>query len=92
MMEIREPRRGRKISTHWLDAAKLIRDNPGKFVMVGVYSAAVGSHIRNGWYPALIPDGVEDKRLYMTKNYVVQTEKVGENRYEVFIKYIGAAA
>jgi hypothetical protein len=89
-VEFKDPPKGRKPSPYWIDVVAALKASPRTWALVGDYSVAVASHIRAGSYPAFVPKNIEDKREYMRKNYEVRSVKRPDDRWDVFIQYIGA--
>ena len=91
-MEFTEPplMKHQKSRKHWTEIVQQLKDNPGKWALVGNYSPGVATHIRRGKYPAFLEThDTPDKNLaYMTKHWEVTTRKTGEGRNDVFIRWI----
>jgi len=89
-VKFQEPPKRKQPSQFWVDIVKKLRENPKRPALIGDYSAAVGSHIRNGFYPAFIPSNTDDAKTFMKRNFEVQTVKRPDKRYDLYITYIGA--
>ena len=92
-MEFTEPplMKHQKSRKHWTEIVQQLKDNPGKWALVGNYSPGVATHIRRGKYPAFLekPGSAEEMLDYMTKHWEVTTRKTGEGRNDIFIRWIG---
>jgi hypothetical protein len=90
-MEFTEPplMKHQKSRKHWTEIVQQLRDNPGKWALVGNYSPGVATHIRRGKYPAFLETHgtLEENLAYMTKHWDVTTRKTGEGRNDVFIRW-----
>lgn len=98
-MQFKSPpaERRRNRSPHWEEAAKNLKENPGEWGMVGVYSPGMASHIRKGRYPSFLPEGMsytEDPiatEQYMKQHWEVTTRRINEGRRnEVYIRWVGS--
>lgn len=94
-MQFKEPpaERRRQRSAHWETAVAELKNNPGEWGMVGVYSPGVASHLRKGKYPSFLPDGTSDPmeaERYMREHWEITTRRINEGRRnEVYIRWVG---
>lgn len=86
------PESKRKPSADWVKKVKMLKDEyPGQYGLVGNYSVGVATHIRDGDYPAFLPDTpVADKAGYVRSHWDVTTRRTPDGRNDVYIKWVGA--
>lgn len=92
-MQIGEPPESkRKPSANWIKKVNTLKtEYPGQYGLVGNYSVGVATHIRQGDYPAFLPDKpVEDKARYVQRHWEVTTRRTPDGRNDVYVKWIGA--
>lgn len=91
-MEFTEPplMKHQKSRKHWTEIVQQLKDNQGKWALVGNYSPGVATHIRRGKYPAFL-GGNEPAapEMYMRAHWEVTTRKTGEGRNDIFIRWMG---
>ncbi len=75
-----EPPPGKGPFTDWHDVARKLRERPGDWARVGVYSVPVASHVRSGRIKAFRPVGAYEARYD-------RTDEPG--RAVLWIRYIG---
>jgi hypothetical protein len=89
------PESKRKPSTDWVSKVALLQSEyPDQFGMVGNYSVGVATHIRQGDYPAFLPErlrGAEpvEKEQYVKEHWEVTTRRTADGRNDVYVKWIG---
>ena len=86
------PESKRKPSADWIKKVTTLKEQyPGQFGLVGNYSVGVATHIRDGDYPAFLPDKpVEDKAEYVRSHWDVTTRRTPDGRNDVYVRWVGA--
>lgn len=87
------PESKRKPSADWVRKVNILKtQHPGEYGMVGNYSVGVATHIRNGDYPAFLPDtplDEEDREKYVRTHWDITTRRTPNGRNDVYIKWLG---
>lgn len=91
------PAKGAARSAHWVNVVTLLKEHAAgcgekgceHWGKVGNYSPGVATHIRNGEYPAFIPEGTVDGRKYMRSHWQIRSAKTGPGRNDLYIRWIG---
>lgn len=82
------PTKSKANRKHWANVSQALRDNPGKWGLVGNYSVGVANHIRNGRYVAFIPPGITSgKKEYVTDHWAVTVSGTDDGRDDVYIMW-----
>jgi hypothetical protein len=87
-----EVTRKRPPTLKWTAIAESLKENPGKYGLVGNFSLGVGSHIRKGKYASLVPLEIRDadeRADYMERHWNVTTRRSGIDRADIYIVWIG---
>lgn len=89
------PESKRKPSTDWVKRVTMLQNQyPGEYGLVGNYSVGVATHIRQGDYPAFLPEHVrgreaDEKKKYVSAHWDVTTRRTPDGRNDVYIAWIG---
>lgn len=90
------PVSNRKPSTNWVKKVETLKNEyPGQYGLVGNYSVGVATHIRQGDYPAFIPDAIrgadpEIREQYVRSHWEVTTRRTPNGRNDVYVRWIGS--
>lgn len=90
------PESKRKPSTDWLKKVKTLQtEYPGEYGLVGNYSVGVATHIRQGDYPAFLPESLrgadqDEREQYVRSHWDVTTRRTPDGRNDVYIAWIAA--
>lgn len=92
-MEFTEPptrtRKG-QASQHWKDVTETLRNKPQEWALVGNFSPAVATHIRNGKFPAFLdPADPMPPKTYIKTHWEITSRRTLDNRTDIFIRWIG---
>lgn len=89
------PESKRKPSADWRKKVAILKDeHPDEFGLVGNYSVGVATHIRQGDYPAFLPDSLrgsdpEERERYVSEHWTVTTRRTADGRNDVYVKWVG---
>lgn len=78
-------------SERWREIVKTLKENKGKWALVGNFSPGVATHIRRGQYKAFLADNDPTAAdLYMKQHWEITTRKTdGGARNDVYVRWLG---
>jgi hypothetical protein len=89
------PESKRKPSTDWVKRVKTLKtEYPGEYGLVGNYSVGVATHIRQGDYPAFLPESLrgtdqEAREAYVRSHWDITTRRTSDGRNDVYVAWVG---
>jgi hypothetical protein len=75
----------------WIEVVRIVNEKPGTWALAGEFSPGIAGQIRNGDYPAFIPEGYDgDTKAYMEAHYEITTRKApnadGRRRSALYVR------
>lgn len=78
-------RRGR-----WKEIVQTLKENKGKWALVGNFSPGVATQIRRGNYKAFIDNDSVTPEVHMKQHWEVTTRKTNDgSRNDIYIRWLG---
>lgn len=88
------PEKNGQRSARWREIAATLKENPGKWGIVGNFSPGVATSIRRGQYKAFWPADQTftptEAQVYMKQHWEVTTRKTDKgSRNDVYVRWLG---